>query len=406
MYSRHVRHLVAELGARLFDREFLKRAGLSRRSVQTVFDREKWGAILSEVLPAKERFTCAGILEYCREELERLCGVPEEGWLSFSYQYSTHILYPDEEFQRKSAPFAAGALLYLNILQFFFDEERKTVPFDPFKDFAFLPEEEYSSCERAGEYAHFMREFRDQYVYEMMRLNKEATPFETLEHIAGVHYVAMTVARGLKEAGVPIDLALASGAAAGHDLGKFGCKPNERVPYLHYYYTAQWFNAYHMENIGHIAANHSTWDLELDNISVESLVLIYADFRVKQMRGTDGKEITKIYSLKDSYDVILSKLDNVDEAKRTRYQVVYSRLHEFENYMRSLGADVDLSGEKRPQEKPLDIVLQTGKTVVRSFVFWGIEHNIDVMHRLGSASSEIFWRRLEAKRTGKTSAPI
>ena len=81
-------------------------------------------------------------------------------------------------------------------------------------------------------------------------------------------------------------MALASGgAAAGHDLGKFGCKPNERVPYLHYYYTAQWFNAYHMENIGHIAANHSTWDLELDNISVESLVLIYADFRVKQMRG-------------------------------------------------------------------------------------------------------------------------
>ena len=136
---------------------------------------------------------------------------------------------------------------------------------------------------------------------------------------------------------MPIDLALASGAAAGHDLGKFGCKPNERVPYLHYYYTAQWFNAYHMENIGHIAANHSTWDLELDNISVESLVLIYADFRVKQMRGTDGKEITKIYSLKDSYDVILSKLDNVDEAKRTRYQVVYSRLHEFENYMRSWG---------------------------------------------------------------------
>ena len=62
-------------------------------------------------------------------------------------------------------------------------------------------------------------------------------PFETLSHIAGVHHVAMTVARGLKKAGGPIDLALSSGAAAGHDLGKFGCKPNERVPYLHYYYT-------------------------------------------------------------------------------------------------------------------------------------------------------------------------
>ena len=72
----------------------------------------------------------------------------------------------------------------------------------------------------------------------------------------------MTVARGLYAAGVPIDLTLTSGAAAGHDLGKFGCKPNERVPYLHYYYTNQWFNNHSMEYIGHIAANHSTWDLE------------------------------------------------------------------------------------------------------------------------------------------------
>ncbi len=100
---------------------------------------------------------------------------------------------------------------------------------------------------------------------------------------------------------MPIDLALASGAAAGHDLGKFGCKPNERVPYLHYYYTNQWFTAYHMEGIGHIAANHSTWDLELDNISVESLVLIYADFRVKQMRGEDGRETHEDLHVKDSF---------------------------------------------------------------------------------------------------------
>ena len=399
MYSRHIRHLVAELAAKLFDREFLKRAGLSRRSVQTVFDREKWADIFSDVLPAKERFSCAQILGYCREELERLCGEPENGWISFTYQYATHILYPDQEFQRNAAPFAAGALLYLNILQFFFDEERKTVPFHPFDDFEFLTEEEYSSCERAKEYEHFMREFRYQYIYEMMRLNREATPFETLGHIAGVHYVAMTVARGLKAAGVPIDLALASGAAAGHDLGKFGCKPNERVPYLHYYYTAQWFHAHQMESIGHIAANHSTWDLELDNISVESLVLIYADFRVKQMRGDDGKEITKIYTLKDSFDVILSKLDNVDEAKRTRYRVVYARLHEFEKYMRAKGADVELNGEPDAPEKPLDIVLQTGKLVVRSFVFWGIEHNIDVMHRLGTERQ--FGNILEAARSEK-----
>ena len=399
MRSRHTRHLVTELAARLFDRDFLKNAGLSRRTMQDIFVRDKWEEALEGILPAGRRFSCKEILDLCRPELWALCGEPDEGWIPFTYKYVTHILYPDPEFSRVAAPYASGALFYLNILQFFFDEERKTVPFSPYDDFALLPEEEYSACERAGEYGHFVREFRKQYIYEMMRLNREATPFETLGHIAGVHYVAMTVARGLAKAGVPIDLALASGAAAGHDLGKFGCKPNERVPYLHYYYTNQWFKAYHMEGIGHIAANHSTWDLELDNISVESLVLIYADFRVKQMRGADGKELTKIYTLKDSFDVILSKLDNVDEAKKNRYRVVYARLHEFERYMRSLGVDVDLDGNPPEPEPRKDIVLQNRDEINRTFVFFGIEHNIDVMHRLGTERQ--FGNILEAARSEK-----
>ena len=41
--------------------------------------------------------------------------------------------------------------------------------------------------------------------------------------------------------------------------------------------------------MGHIAANHSVWDLELENLSVESLLLIYADFRVKSFRDQAGK---------------------------------------------------------------------------------------------------------------------
>lgn len=399
MRSRHARHLATELSAKLYEREFLKSSGISRRTMQDIFIRNKWEELFETVFPAKDRFTCADILKWCREELSVLCDEPEEGWIPFTYKFVTHILYPDEEFSQKTAPYAAAAMLYLQILQFFFDKERETIPFSPYDDFELLEEEEYKKFERAGEYERFIKEFRSQYVYEMMRLNREATPFETLGHIAGVHFVAMTVARGLYYAGVPIDLALASGAAAGHDLGKFGCKPNERVPYLHYYYTAQWFDAYHMEGIGHIAANHSTWDLELDNISVESLVLIYADFRVKQERDANGNELTKIYTLKDSFDVILSKLDNVDEAKKNRYRVVYARLSEFEMYMRSMGVDVDLDGGPDQQWKQKNIVLQNKDEINKSFVFYSIRHNIDVMHRLGGERQ--FGNILEAARSEK-----
>ncbi|MFR6394720.1 MAG: hypothetical protein ACLUNQ_06200 [Oscillospiraceae bacterium] len=142
---------------------------------------------------------------------------------------------------------------------------------------------------------------------------------------------------GSAPGGVPLDLALVSGSAIGHDIGKFGCRPGERVPYLHYYYTDQWFRRRRMTDIGHVAANHSVWDLELDYLSVESLLLIYADFRVKQTRDDQGREVTKIFSLAEAFDVILSKLDAVDQAKRRRYELVYARLYDFEQFMVSRG---------------------------------------------------------------------
>ena len=36
--------------------------------------------------------------ESIREDMEKLGNEPEEGWLSFTYKYVTHILYPDDEF--------------------------------------------------------------------------------------------------------------------------------------------------------------------------------------------------------------------------------------------------------------------------------------------------------------------
>lgn len=115
------------------------------------------------------------------------------------------------------------------------------LPFDFWLDFEFCTEEELSHSGVAEEYRRFCYRFREEYIYEMLRLSREVTSFRTLEHMAGVHYVSMRVARAFCASGGLIDLGLISGAALGHDLGKFGCKPGERVPYLHYYYTDQWF---------------------------------------------------------------------------------------------------------------------------------------------------------------------
>ena len=80
----------------------------------------------------------------------------------------------------------------------------------------------------------------------------------------------LTYCKATKRKGLKIDLGRVSGAAAGHDVGKYGCIGEElkRVPHLHYYYTDQWFKKYNINYIRNIAINHSTWDLELENLSL------------------------------------------------------------------------------------------------------------------------------------------
>ncbi len=352
------------------------------------------------------RLRCADVLELCRGELERFSPEPEEGWLAFTYEYSRKSMFPEQAFEPRREKHGAGAVFFLSLLQVLLDAERAILPLDPLWQMDLLDEKELEGSAHRDSYRLFVRSYRREYVYEMMRLGLEVTPFRTLEHIAGVHHVAMSVARDLKRSGVPVDLALVSGSAAGHDIGKFGCRPGERVPYLHYYYTDRWFRRRHMDDIGYVAANHSVWDLELDYLSVESLALIYADFRVKQERGADGREITRVSTLAEAFDVILSKLDNVTAEKRTRYTFVYAKLRDFENYMISMGVDVTLSGQYAGPAPRKDVALLDQAEAVERLKGLGVEHNINLMSRLTGqrsfanllelARGETDWKRLRA----------
>lgn len=53
-----------------------------------------------------------------------------------------------------------------------------------------------------------------------------------------------------------------------------------------------------------------------------------------------------IFTLKDSFHIILSKLENVDAVKERRYRYVYAKLKDFEDYMESLGVNTDFSSRK------------------------------------------------------------
>ena len=387
-----------ELALAFGEESFLRKLGMGPKTVRGLLRLVDWEAALEPLFPLERRLTCREVAELCRPMLEVAAPEPAEGWLPYAYQVAVSLIYPAADQQHTSAQWDA-ALCFLRVLQVLLDEERRELPFDPQYDFAFCTQEELRKSFIAKEYDQFLTRFREEHVYELLRLGREVTPFRTLEHIAGVHHVSMTVARGFAAGGGLVDLALMSAAAASHDIGKFGCKPGERVPYLHYHYTNQWCSLRGLDSIGHIAANHSVWDLEIENLSAESLILVYADFRVKQSRDESGNEIARIYTLAEAFDVILSKLDNVDDAKRLRYRFVYSKLHDFEEYLMSFGVDVNLSGHPAAPAPHKDAALMVPNEVVMELRRTAVDHNIRLMHRL--SHDQLFASVLEAAHSEK-----
>ena len=402
MNKKRIRQMDLALRRRLSDRpaaDYFAPGDALLRALETEGYMQRFAGLFNGA-----RLRCADVLALCRPELETLCpGEPSEGWLAYAYDYARRLLYPEKT---DAEPFAPGAVFLLSVLQVLFAAEAELLPHDPAWTFDFLTDDELAGSPSAPSYQRFLRLWRREFVYELMRLGLEVTPYRTLEHIAGVHHLAVTAARALRKSGVAVDVALVSGAAAGHDLGKFGCRPGERVPYLHYFYTDQWFRRRRMTDIGHVAANHSVWDLEPDYLSVEALLLIYADFRVKQLHDAQGREITRISTLAQAFQVILDKLDDVDGEKQKRYTRVYARLEDFEQFMVSCGVDVTMSGGDTPPLSEKHTALMTDDEALRALTLRCVGHNMELMHRLTDqrsfarlleeARGETDWRRLRA----------
>lgn len=362
-------------------------------------------------------YSCKAAFELCKEIILGLCQlnlskdeIPED-WIKYIYNYTLHKSFPEAITLDLNPKLNSVCEVYLRVLRVTCDIQKNggDSSFQSKYPLHFLTNEEAADLESMEEYSKFLKAFKQDYIYEMMKLNYEITGFNTLEHVCGVHYLSLYIARQLKQIGIKVDLGRVSGAAAGHDIGKFGCKVSElkRVPYLHYYYSDQWFKKYGINYIRNIAINHSTWDLELENLSIESLILIYSDFRVKNRKTLKGEEM-HIFSLKDSFDVILQKLDNLDDKKEKRYKRVYAKLKDFEDYLMSLNVITEI--DETPKVNTIGFInspnysIMQGEEVIQHLKYLAISHNINLMHLLRdeysldvileTARSEKDWKNL------------
>lgn len=339
---------------------------------------------LEEILENQD-FSPKAVLNLCQPIMDKLSYPTKiNDWLEYIYQYTLNKSFEEASSIVFIDSLTPSCEVYLRVLSIILDYEKEygSKSFLSKYPLYFLSQEEEDSLENSDEYKKFVKAFKKNYTYEMMRLSQQVLNYNTLEHICGVHYLSMFLARQLKALGIEVDLGRVSGAAAGHDIGKYGCKGAElkRVPYLHYYYTEQWFNRYGIKYIGNIALNHSTWDLELENLPLESLILIYSDFRVKNKETGGGMNI---FSLEDSFNIILNKLDNVNAEKEKRYKRVFEKLKDFQSFLLSLGVNIELNDKmSAPIKKEVNFSLLQGDQIVDEFKYLSINHNISLMYQL------------------------
>ena len=387
------KELYHQLRTALFHQDFLEAFHLEKEFIKKHTENLTFINEIHRIIENKD-YRCYAVYLLCQDMLKELWENQEpNNPLEYIFQFALNKSFPHSVEITLDPRLASGCQLYLTALRIVseFQKETRDSTWQSKYPLVFLTEEEQTNLSNPREYTFFVKAFQEEYIYEMMKLNYEVIGHNTLDHICGVHYLALFIARQLHEKGIPVDLGRVSGAAAGHDIGKYGCRSSEsnRVPYLHYYYTDQWFKNHNLPYIGHIALNHSVWDLELENLSLESLILIYCDFRVKNVPTLTGEAEMKIYNLKEAFEVILSKLDNVDATKKRRYTRVYGKLKDFEAYMQDMGIITELNASTtRPgQSSKKYYSLMSGNEVTQNIKYIAIHHNIHLMNRLRDEAS-------------------
>lgn len=362
------------------DKEYIQ---FHRKPLEKFIYSENFELVLDEYTKDRD-FSVFSLYHLFYDLISQVHSSSKEEWFKAVYRWAISKSFGDKYNLNPDPILESFYKFYLNLIDSVVSNLEEIEETDFIKDYpiSFLNSEEEKNLKPSHEYFIFKSKYKELYIQQIMHLDQLITGHNTLDHVVGVNYVSLYIARQLKALGLPVDLGTVVGASLGHDIGKYGVLEEDmkRVPYFHYYYTEYWFEKFNLEEIGHIATNHSTWDLELEALPLESLILIYSDFRVKN-KVENNNYTMHVYSLDQSFHVILDKLDNVDDAKENRYIRVYNKLKDFESYMISLGVDTSLSKELKPKAKK-QFELMNMDEVIENMKYVSIDHNIDLMAKL------------------------
>jgi len=197
--------------------EFMKDLSINQTFIKKYVENDFFIDKINSIVENKD-YSCRAVLSSCQDMLNKLAenNVPED-WLKYIYQFTLGKSFPHAVNTKMLPDLDEPCLLYLQVLRIVskFQKESEDGTWQSKYPLEFLTFEEERTLEDGEEYRIFLKAFAREYIYEMMKLHQEVTNHNTLDHICGVHYLALFIARQLHEAGLPVDLGRVSGAISG-----------------------------------------------------------------------------------------------------------------------------------------------------------------------------------------------
>ena len=170
MTPKVISEVFRNLQEQLLKKTVLKRMRVTKKRMQALLKNERFRAKLGEVLEGR-KVACEEILILCQDIMEELSPkTPKEGWLSYIYFYVRKGLFPECCQAIPNPEYESAAIFYLEVLHHLFLYEKKWQPFERTRDFVFP--DNVGDSHYTEEYDRFRKCFREQYVYELMRIWK------------------------------------------------------------------------------------------------------------------------------------------------------------------------------------------------------------------------------------------
>lgn len=356
----------------LTKKDFIKKINLSEEKIQSLILNKTFTTKLS-VLIAKTRISCDDIRELSIEILNSLSENLPKNWLKYVYEYTLYKSFPDSVSIKLNPKYENAVVVYLEILKTVFYSVEKHQDAESFSFNSFISNNSID-LEQNEDFQKFKKAYRDNYIYELIRLEHELTNSKLYYRIKAVCGLSMQIAHSLKMSGVNLKPWLVSCLTIGHFIGNYAVKhENNNIDF----YTGQWFERFDLSNIIGVEIYNDVSSICFGHLPIESLILMYSDLRV------DIKNNTKTY---------LNSLEQIEKAIAERFDIskdqsrlIVDKIKDFESYLSSNNVDIKFSGEiirNSGNTVGIATVLLEENEIIDYYKNISIESNIKVMNLL------------------------